>query len=368
MGKRLFTLKRNFFFLFWLFGGLLLLLAYTVPGFGTFWAEGPYRAVVSLVAPLIALLPFSVFEWGLYALLLLLLFFIPFSVVRLVRRREERLFRFCKGLLTPILLLGVLFFFYAAFCGVNYTRTSFAESSGLPVKERSTGELYSLCVSLAEDANALRDGLPEGVDGTMQTHFSSQEERRWAASEAFNQLEDEFPTLWSASIAPKSILLSQGMCYLKITGIYMPLTLEANVNTAIRPDELAATMCHELSHLRGYMEEAEANFIAYLACLKSDDKEFRYAGTLLALIHAKNALYKADPDKNSEINALLSDGVKRDLTARNAFWQQYETPVAQMAESMNDGYLKLNQQSDGVNSYGRMVDLLLAWQEVQKKE
>ena len=193
----------------------------------------------------------------------------------------------------------------------------------------------------------------------MQTHFSSQEERRWAASEAFNQLEDEFPTLWSASIAPKSIFLSEGMCYLKITGIYMPLTLEANVNTAIRPDELAATMCHELSHLRGYMEEAEANFIAYLACIKSDDKECRYAGTLLALIHAKNALYKADPDKNSEINALLSDGVKRDLTARNAFWQQYETPVAQVAESINDGYLKLNQQSDGVKSYGRMVDLLL---------
>lgn len=368
MGKRLFFLKRNFFFLFWLFGGLLLLLAYTVPGFGTFWAEGPYRAVVSLVAPIIALLPFSVFEWGLYALILLLLFFIPFGVVRLVRHGEERLFRFWKGLLTPILLLGILFFLYAAFCGVNYTRTSFAESSGLPVKERSTGELYSLCVSLVEDANALRDELPEGIDGTMQTHFSSQEERRWAASEAFNQLEAEFPTLWSASIAPKSIFLSQGMCYLKITGIYMPLTLEANVNTAIRPDELAATMCHELSHLRGYMEEAEANFIAYLACLKSDDKEFQYSGTLLALIHAKNALYKADPDKNSEINALLSDGVKRDLTARNAFWQQYETPVAQVAESMNDGYLKLNQQSDGVNSYGRMVDLLLAWQEVQKKE
>ena len=368
MGKRLFFLKRNFFFLFWLFGGLLLLLAYTVPGFGTFWAEGPYRAVVSLAAPLIALVPFSVFEWGLYALLLLLLFFIPFGVVRLIRHREERLFRFWKGLLTPILLLGILFFFYAAFCGVNYTRTSFAESSGLPVKERSTGELYSLCVSLAEDANALRDGLPEGIDGTMQTHFSSQEERRWAASEAFNQLEDEFPTLWSASIAPKSIFLSEGMCYLKITGIYMPLTLEANVNAAIRPDELAATMCHELSHLRGYMEEAEANFIAYLACLKSDDTEFQYSGTLLALIHAKNALYKADPDKNAEINALLSDGVKRDLTARNAFWQRYETPVAQMAESMNDGYLKLNQQSDGVNSYGRMVDLLLAWQEVQKKE
>ena len=28
---------------------------------------------------------------------------------------------------------------------------------------------------------------------------------------------------------------------------------------------------------------------------------------------------------------------------------------------MNDAYLRLNQQEDGVQSYGRMVDLLLAY-------
>ena len=52
--------------------------------------------------------------------------------------------------------------------------------------------------------------------------------------------------------------------------------------------------------------------------------------------------------------------MRRDLQARSAFWKQYDTPAADVAQNVNDGYLKLNQQPDGVKSYGRMVDLLLS--------
>ena len=194
----------------------------------------------------------------------------------------------------------------------------------------------------------------------MATHFADGEERRQEVARAFNKLEETYPTLWSADIAPKLVWGSEGMCYLNITGIYMPLTLEANVNTAVRPDEEAAVMCHELTHLRGYMQEEEANFIAYLACRDSDDPEFQYSGTLLALLHARNALYSADPEAYKAVNSLLDDGVRRDLQARSAFWKQYDTPAADVAQNVNDGYLKLNQQPDGVKSYGRMVDLLLS--------
>ena len=119
-------------------------------------------------------------------------------------------------------------------------------------------------------------------------------------------------------------------------------------------------MCHELTHLRGYMQEEEANFIAYLACRDSDDPEFQYSGTLLALICARNALYSADPEAYKAVHSLLDDGVRRDLQDRSAFWKQYDTPAADVAQNVNDGYLKLNQQPDGVKSYGRMVDLLLS--------
>lgn len=59
---------------------------------------------------------------------------------------------------------------------------------------------------------------------------------------------------------------------------------------------IPVTMCHELSHLSGYMREDEANFIAFLACLQSDDPEFRYSGVYLASVHAMNALLTVDSD------------------------------------------------------------------------
>lgn len=68
------------------------------------------------------------------------------------------------------------------------------------------------------------------------------------------------------------------MSYLDISGIYCPFTFEANVNVHMNDVLIPVTMCHELSHLSGYMREDEANFIAFLACLQSDDPEFRYSG------------------------------------------------------------------------------------------
>ena len=45
----------------------------------------------------------------------------------------------------------------------------------------------------------------------------------------------------------------------------------------------------------------------------------------------------------------------------NAYWAQFEDQViAQVSETVNDAYLKANNQQDGTQSYGRMVDLLLA--------
>jgi hypothetical protein len=39
-------------------------------------------------------------------------------------------------------------------------------------------------------------------------------------------------------------------------------------------------------------------------------------------------------------------------------------PLSETAETINNNFLKANQQPDGVKSYGRMVDLLIGlWRE-----
>ena len=117
-----------------------------------------------------------------------------------------------------------------------------------------------------------------------------------------------------------------------------------------------------MSHLRGFMEEEEANFIAYLACIHSDKKEFQYSGNLLAWIYAMNALYEGDRDIWKSVRTELNVEVEADLEANRDYWKQYEGPVAEVSNKVNDTYLKANGQEDGVRSYDRMVDLLVAYQ------
>jgi hypothetical protein len=50
-----------------------------------------------------------------------------------------------------------------------------------------------------------------------------------------------------------------------------------------------------------------------------------------------------------------------DLREEYYYWEQFEnTVISTVSNTMNDNYLKANSQDDGVKSYGRMVDLLLA--------
>lgn len=151
------------------------------------------------------------------------------------------------------------------------------------------------------------------------------------------------------------------MSYQQLQGIYSPFTAEANYNSDMPDQDKPSTICHELSHLRGFMREDEANFISYLACMASDSAAFRYSGAILAFIHSGNALYREDPEGFREIRAKLCEQALRDLADHNAYWNSYDGAVADAADRINDTYLRANAQADGTKSYGRMVDLLLAW-------
>ena len=74
-----------------------------------------------------------------------------------------------------------------------------------------------------------------------------------------------------------------------------------------------------------------------------------------------NVLYKADYDAWEEVRAQLSGNVEPDLTANRGFWDQYDGRIAEAANKVNDTYLKANDQSEGVESYSKMVDLIVAY-------
>ena len=74
------------------------------------------------------------------------------------------------------------------------------------------------------------------------------------------------------------------------------------------------------------------------------------------------ALYRINPDVYYMIRNALPDTVNADLAAQSAYWDQFRDKTPQkVSNQMYDGLLKVYGQEMGLQSYGTVVDLLVAY-------
>ena len=74
-----------------------------------------------------------------------------------------------------------------------------------------------------------------------------------------------------------------------------------------------------------------------------------------------NVLYKVDYEAWEELRGLFPASAEADLKLNREFWAKYDGRIAEVSNKVNDTYLKANGQKDGVKSYNRMVDLIVAY-------
>ncbi len=314
------------------------------------------------ISTLTGWIPFSVAECSVLLLPAAVLFFVIRFVLHMIKNKEERFECCITALMNIACTASVVFFVYVFGCGMNYHRASIAEYRGIAVRDSSKEELFALCKELAAQASVLREDLViyEDEDGVLRLPMSNRE-LGILTKEAYENLAEELPILEGFYPAPKGILCSKAFSAMELTGIYTCWTMEANVNVDIPDYSRASTMAHELAHLHGFIREDEANFLSYLACKSSDSSLVNYSGTLLALIYAGNALAGQDMELYGELWSGYHEGIVRDFRDNSAYWEQYkDTVISETTDKVNDAYLKANDQEDGVKSYGRVVDLLLA--------
>jgi hypothetical protein len=133
------------------------------------------------------------------------------------------------------------------------------------------------------------------------------------------------------------------------------------------------------------MREEEANFIAFLACRESGDPEMIYSAYLYVLNRLAREIDRANFNIFSsyfynEAYYKLPAQARFDIENQRDYWWGYfyrvtetvdedtgevievfvPSPIVEVTESVNDGYLKINGQEDGVKSYGKMLDLVIA--------
>lgn len=336
-------------------GGILLAAARTMDGFADWYSSVIYPVCVSTLGRAMGIFPFSMSEIFLYLLLAgCLLWIIRSAFLHCAAKKKEK--RLKRGAIGLFLLASILFFLYTVNCGVNYYRETFSESAGIKVEEYSVEELKEVCRWLTDEVNESSDTVKRDEKGLMTLADVDVEQE---AVVSMKNLGKEYEALQGYYPKPKPLLNHWILSIQNLTGVYSPFTVEANYNDGMVDYNIPFTACHELSHLRGFMEEKEANYIGFLACLGSDVEEFRYSGYLMGWIYCTNVLYEEDYEAWEELRGELKDSVLLDLQANSDFWAKYDTAVAEVSDKINDTYLKANGQQDGVESYDRMVDLIV---------
>lgn len=350
-------------FLWILPAGIALILFWVLPHFPAFtetvFSRGLFRVAAVPLGFVVSLLPLSLTE--LFAVLALpLIIVLTVRLVRRFRRSTARRRLALTALRRTAWVLSSLFALYMLMHGLNFYRLPASELAGLDTRRQDEFFLQKVATDLAEKASAERAKLQEDADGRIDPKRSMGDILRQADA-GYRAAQKDYPFLWGAVWQPKPVQLSHWWSYTGITGMYFPFLAEANVNIDVPVFNIPATAAHELAHTRGFAREDECNFLAYLTCLYQDDPLYRYSGYLMAYIYCENALYDFDEEMWRQSRAACSEAVGRDLQQQRQYWKQFEGEVQQVSTKVNDAFITSQGVEDGVLSYNRVVELVMAY-------
>lgn len=364
--------------------GVYLLCRYVFPSdkISEFYTDKLFYYISWPIKKVIAYFPFSVAEIALYASIAVILFWFINMLVGTVRagrrcyiRKKQNVpiegFSLLRPLVQLVLRLSsficVIVSAFVLFGGINYTSLTFSEKAGYELEEADVDQLSQLCRLLSARAAAARLTLALEADGTINENYADYNPFRLIddALDAYQNLPEEYAYLKRDYPRAKLAVSSPVMSNIHITGIYPYIIPEAVVNAQTPIMSLPHTICHEMAHQRGFAREDEANYIAYLACIHSDNPLFVYSGYYTAFTYAMDQLYLYDQKSWQEISSATASGIWLDNLEESNFWQQYQTVSSEFTGRVNDTYLTVMDVDDGVHSYGRMIDLILA-EEKQK--
>ena len=316
-------------------------------------------AVRFVLSSVTYLLPFSFFE----CLLLFSPVLLILIVWLLVRRADDRA-AMIRGIASFVAVIGIIFTAYIFTLGIGYRTTPLADRVGIvDDPDISREELYSTTLALIDGINNELPYIAAENGATIMPY--SEDEMSKKLIRAYDLMNGEYSLLANFTSRVKPVYFSTVMSDLGITGIYSFFTGEANVNIEYPDYYLPFTAAHELAHQRGISRENEANFVAFLVCIASDDAYIRYSAYLNMYEYISYSLYQVDRELYYETLKLLPDVATSDIDAAYDVYREHkDSPLGKINNKLNDLYLKAN-GTEGVVSYNYVVRLTVGYYQKQ---
>lgn len=322
--------------------------------FFNLYVSAPFRIFISSVT---SVFPFSLAETAIILSPVILAVLI-FLAVKFAKRGKAASVRYFLSL---VAILCCIFITFVWTYSSGYYTTPIDKRVGIERKKLSKDDLYKVAVIMTEKLNTLSDNIIYDESGASLLPYSYNELSK-KICKSYDTVASKYGILINFRSNMKPILLSEPFTYTHISGVYSFMTGESNLNVNYPDFILASSAAHELAHQRGIARENEANFVAFLACVNSDDVFLQYSGYLDVYSYVTNALYSADKDLYKTAYSMLDTKVRGDLISYSQFFRKYaNSHASQVTDKINNSYLNANGQTEGTKSYGMVTDLVCAY-------
>lgn len=299
-----------------------------------------------------SLVPFSLMQIALPAF-----FIVNIAVIVYYLMKKEWLMWLPKVMMS----LAYVCFAYVFFYSYGFSLPYASEALPYTIEKHSVETLAQVTKLLIADLNEADGKIDRDEDGVAL--FDSFEDNAKKVNEGYRKLMEKYDFTKTKHLGrPKQAgVLSVPMSYFNINGVFFPFLAEANVSEDMVVTHTPYITAHEQAHTIGIVRENEANFFAFLACMESGDSQLEYSAYLNAYVYAINAVFRNNYELGAQLSQLINDNVRADIKRLNEQIAQYDTPLKDAGNKVNDTMLKVNGQTEGIKSYGYMTDLLISY-------
>jgi len=339
--------------------GLIILLAFVTVGIQMYLQSHPlhaeswyggniYPSVRPILDELHLPIPGLFLSIGLVLLILMTCFFIAF--------RKAKIWTALKYVAVLIAVLLTSFYWL---WGFNYSRPDIVDRMGYNEMIPDTSWLFGESENVINRLNELRSMESLGYIGSL-----SREEiikKNLDVTELNSELEKILPSFKYNQkvktnlhfIRPDGTLL-----HWSTAGIYWPFTGESNVDSGVHYLKKPVTITHELAHAHGLTSEGDCNFVAYLACVQSDQPLYEYSAHLSYIGYLlRDILNNCGQNRLNEFYDKMDQAVIDDRRSIYEQHDQYSDYMPELRNKIYDLFLKSQGVKGGIESYNYFVRL-----------
>jgi hypothetical protein len=317
------------------------------------WVESWYSTFVyprieRTLTPLSNSIPFAILD----PLLILLVATVLITLVAAIRHtyRGWTVAPLARTFGHLLATTAVLYIAFLLLWGLNYRRVRMPDRLVIDRTGPTSEQVVELGFTAVDQMNALYTAAHDDL-------AADNEWRDAALRSAFEQVQRALanaPEVEPGRLKPS--LFGPYFRWAGVDGMVNPFGLEIIANPDLLPFERPFVAAHEWSHLAGYADEAEANFVGWLTCVRASLPQ-QYSGWFYLYWQISG---EVNAEERRRLNASLAEGPRRDLDAVVTRLRRGEIPALQRASwQVYDKYLKANRVEAGVRSYGEVVTLLL---------